>query len=61
MEIGIKKNRGVNGKVKTYKARLIATSYHHKPSFDHKETFSLEVILKFIKVLSFMMPFNYEI
>ena len=34
-----KRNRGVDGKVDTYKARLVIEGYSKKSSFDYEETF----------------------
>ena len=57
-----KRKRGVDGKVKTYKARLVAKSYCKKPSFDYEESFSLVAMIKSIRILvSFAAYYDYEI
>ena len=39
-----KKNIGVDGKVKTYTARLVAKGYHQRQSVNYDKTFSPVVI-----------------
>ena len=57
-----KKKRGVDGNVETYKARLIAKGYSHKPSFNYTKTFSLLAMFKsIITLLSIMTHLDYEI
>ena len=52
-----KRKIGVNGKVKTYKARLVV-----KPGFDYEETFLSISMLKPIRILlSIMAHLDYEI
>ena len=58
-----KRKRRVDGKVETYKTKLIVKGYgKKKPGFDYKETFSPITMLKPIKILLFIMThLNYEI
>lgn len=57
-----KKKRMVNGKVATYKAKLVEKSYSQKLGFDYEEIFSLVAILKSIIILiSIVAHFDYEI
>ena len=57
-----KQKRGVDGKVKTYKARLVAKSYSQKPSFKYEEAFALVAVFKSIKILlSIVVHLDYEI
>ena len=57
-----KRKRGLNGKVETFKTRLVTESYNKKPSFDHKETFSPIIMLKSIRIfLSIVAHLDYEI
>ena len=57
-----KRKREVDGKVETYKTRLVAKGYSKKSGFDYKETFSPVVIIKSIKILlSIVAYYDYEI
>ena len=57
-----KRKRGVDGKVETYKSRLIAKGYSQKSGFDYKETFSLVAMIKSIRILLSIVAFyDYEI
>ena len=46
-----KRKRGYNGKVKTFKARLVAKVHTQRESIDFEETFSLVAMLKSIRIL----------
>ena len=57
-----KKKRGANGKVETFKSRLVAKGFTQKEGIDYEETFSLVAMLKSIRILlSIAAHFNYEI
>ena len=57
-----KKKRGVNGKVETFKARLVEKGFTQKEGIDYEETFSPVAMLKSIRILlSIAAHFNYEI
>ena len=57
-----KKKKGVDGKVETFKGRLLVNGYSQKLGFDYDETFSLATMLKSIKILlSIVVHFDYEI
>ena len=57
-----KRKRAINGKVGTFKAKLVAKGYTQKESIDYEETFSPLVMLKFIKItLSIATHYDYEI
>ena len=52
----------MEGKVVTYKARLVAKCYHQKQRVDYDETFSLVAMLKSIRILMAIAPhYDYEI
>ena len=46
-----KRKKGVDGKVETYKARLLAKGYSQKLGFDYEETFSPMTMIKSIRIL----------
>ena len=57
-----KRKRGVDGKVKTYKAKLVAKGYSKKLGFDYEEPFSPVAIIKSIIILlSIATYYDYEI
>ena len=57
-----KRKRGIDEKVKTFKARLMAKGYTQKEGIDYDETFSLVAMLKSIRILfSIAAHFDYEI
>ncbi|KAL6329571.1 hypothetical protein AAG906_022148 [Vitis piasezkii] len=57
-----KKKRGVDGKVETFKGRLVVKGYSQKLGFNYDETFSLAAMLKSIRILlSIIVHFDYEI
>ena len=57
-----KKKRGIYGKVKTFKPRLVVKGYTHKKGFDYKEIFSHVAMIKSIMILlSIAAHKDYEI
>ena len=57
-----KRNRGVDGKVETYKVRLVAKGYSQKSGFKYEETFSLVAMIKSIIILlSIAAYYDYDI
>ena len=57
-----KRKKGLDGKVETFKARLVAKSYLQKEGVDYEETFSPVAMLKFIIILlSIVASLDYEI
>ena len=60
--MGLQEEIGIDGKVETFKARLMAKGYTQKEGIDYDETFSLVAMLKSIRILlSITAHFNYEI
>ena len=54
--------RSVDGKVETYKAKLVAKGYSQKLGFDYEETFFLVAMIKSIIILlSIAAYYDYEI
>nr|XP_009789396.1 PREDICTED: uncharacterized protein LOC104237026 [Nicotiana sylvestris] len=57
-----KKKRGVDGKVQTFKARLVVKGFTQKEGIDYEETFSPVAMLKSIRILlSIAAHYDYEI
>ena len=57
-----KRKRGIDGKVETFKVRLVAKRYTQKEGIDYEETFSLVAMLKSIRILlSIAAHYDYEI
>jgi hypothetical protein len=57
-----KKKRGADGKVLTFKARVVAKGYAQKEGIDYEETFSPVAMLKSIRILlSIAAHLDYEI
>ena len=57
-----KRKRGIDGKVETFKAKLVAKGCTQKESIDYEETFSPVAMLKSIKILlSIAAHYDYEI
>ena len=57
-----KRKKGVDGKVETYKVRLVAKGYNKKSGFDYEETFSPVAMIRSIRILlSIAAYYDYEI
>ena len=60
--MGLQRKRGIDEKVETYKAHLIAKGYHQCYGIDYDETFSPMAMLKSIQImLAIAAHLDYEI
>ena len=57
-----KRKRGIDGKIETFKAKLVAKGHTQKEDIDYEENFSLVAMLKSIRILlSIAAHYDYEI
>ena len=57
-----KRKRGIDGKIKTFKSRLIAKGYNQKEGIDYEDTFSPVAMIKSIRIpFSIVATLDYEI
>ena len=57
-----KRNRGIDGKIETFKARLVVKEYTQKECIDYEKTFSPVAMLKSIRILlSIAAHYDYKI
>ncbi|CAL8133166.1 unnamed protein product [Prunus armeniaca] len=57
-----KRKNGSNGKVETYKARLVAKDYRQREEIDYEETFFHVAMIKSIRILLVITAYyDYEI